>query len=47
MNKYTTSLSSITGGRGVFSMEYDNYEKVPADVQDELLKAYAEEQEEE
>jgi hypothetical protein len=28
-------------------MEYDNYEKVPADVQDELLKAYAEEQEEE
>ncbi len=47
MNKYTTSLSSITGGRGVFSLEYDNYEKVPSDVQDELLKAYTEEQEEE
>ncbi len=47
MNKYTTSLSSITGGRGVFSMKYDGYEKVPADVQDELLKAYAAEQEEE
>ena len=47
MNKYTTSLSSITGGRGVFSMEYDNYEKVPSDVQDELLKAYAAEQDEE
>ncbi|MBN2634713.1 MAG: elongation factor G [Prolixibacteraceae bacterium] len=47
MNKYTTSLSSITGGRGVFTMEFDNYEKVPSDVQDELLKAYAEEQEEE
>ncbi|MDX1283933.1 MAG: elongation factor G [Draconibacterium sp.] len=47
MNKYTTSLSSITGGRGVFNMAYDNYEKVPADVQDELLKAYAAEQEEE
>ncbi len=47
MNKYTTSLSSITGGRGVFSMDYDNYEKVPTDVQDELLKAYAEEQDEE
>ncbi len=47
MNKYTTSLSSITGGRGVFSMTYDGYEKVPADVQDELLKAYAKEQEEE
>lgn len=47
MNKYTTSLSSITGGRGVFSMAFDGYEKVPADVQDELLKAYAKEQEEE
>ncbi len=47
MNKYTTSLSSITGGRGVFRMAYDGYEKVPADVQDELLKAYAKEQEEE
>ena len=47
MNKYTTSLSSITGGRGVFSMVYDGYEKVPSDVQDELLKAYAKEQEEE
>lgn len=47
MHKYTTSLSSITGGRGVFTLKYDNYEKVPTDVQDELLKAYAEEQEEE
>ncbi len=47
MNKYITSLSSITGGRGVFSMAFDGYEKVPADVQDELLKAYEAEQEEE
>lgn len=47
MFKYTTSLSSITGGRGMFSMDFDNYEKVPADVQDELLKAYAAEQDEE
>lgn len=47
MYKYTTSLSSITGGRGVFSMGFDGYEKVPADVQDELLKAYEAEQEEE
>ena len=46
MNKYNTSLSSITGGRGVFSLAYDGYEKVPADVQDELLKAYEAEQEE-
>ena len=47
MYKYTTSVSSFTGGRGLFTLEYDNYEKVPADVQEELLKAYAEEQEEE
>ena len=47
MNKYTTSLSSITGGRGVFSIEFDGYEKVPSDVQEELLKAYEAEQEEE
>ncbi len=47
MNKYTTSLSSITGGRGVFSISFDRYEKVPADVQDELLKAYEAEQKEE
>jgi elongation factor G len=47
MNKYHTSLSSITGGRGVFNISFDRYEKVPADVQDELLKAYEAEQEEE
>lgn len=44
MYKYATSLSSITGGRGVFSMSFDGYEKVPAEVQEELLKAYEAEQ---
>ncbi len=44
MNKYSTSLSSLTGGRGLFEMSFSNYEKVPADVQDELLKAYEAEQ---
>lgn len=47
MYRYSTSLSSITGGRGVFGISFDNYEKVPAEVQDELLKAYEAEQEEE
>jgi elongation factor G len=47
MNKYATSLSSVTGGRGLFRMTYNTYEKVPADVQEELLKAYEAEQEEE
>ncbi len=47
MNKYHTSLSSLTGGRGLFKLEFYAYEKVPADVQEALLKAYEAEQEEE
>jgi len=47
MYKYSTSLSSLTGGRGLFTIEFSEYEKAPADVQDELLKAYSEEAEEE
>ena len=47
MNKYITALSSLTQGRGIFNMSFDAYEKVPQDVQDELLAAYAAEQEEE
>ncbi len=47
MNKYSTSLSSITRGRAMYSMKFDEYAQVPGDIQDELLKAYAAEQEEE
>lgn len=47
MSKYVTSLSSITSGRGTFSMTFDNYQQVPGDVQDKLLKEYEESQEEE
>lgn len=43
MNRYSTSLSSLTGGRAQFSMKFDGYEKVPGDVQEELLAAYEEE----
>jgi elongation factor G len=46
MSSYSTSLSSITGGRASFNMKFSAYELVPADVQDKLLKAYAESQEE-
>ena len=46
MHKYITSLSSLTQGRGIFSIEFDGYEKVPQEVQDELLATYAAEQEE-
>jgi elongation factor G len=47
MNKYSTSLSSITQGRAMFKLKFANYEKVPAEVQEELLKAYEAEQVEE
>jgi elongation factor G len=46
MATYATSLSSITGGRASFIMKFASYELVPADVQEKLLKAYAENQEE-
>ncbi len=47
MHKYSTTLSSITSGRGSFSMKFDTYSQVPSDVQDKLLKAYENEQNEE
>ena len=46
MNKYSTSLSSLTSGRAMYSMKFDEYTQVPGEIQDELLKAYAAEQEE-
>ena len=47
MASYSTSLSSITGGRASFTMKFANYELVPADVQDKLLKTYEASQAEE
>ncbi len=47
MQRYSTSLSSITSGRGVFSMKFAEYVQVPSDVQDKLLKEYEEQQKEE
>ena len=42
MANYSTALSSITGGRSSFTMQFASYELVPGDVQDKLLKEYAE-----
>jgi elongation factor G len=47
MNKYSTALSSITGGRAMYSMKFAEYAQVPGDVQDSVIKAYSEEEEEE
>lgn len=44
MSSYSTSLSSITGGRSSFTMQFASYELVPGDVQERLLKEYAETQ---
>lgn len=47
MNKYSTSLSSITGGRAFYTMKFAEYAQVPGDVQEAVIKAYSEEEEEE
>jgi elongation factor G len=47
MDKYSTSLSSITSGRGSFKMKYAEYMQVPTDVQVKLLKDYEEKLKEE
>ena len=35
---YVTSLRSNTQGRGNFTMEFDHYEAVPKNIQDEIIK---------
>ena len=47
MNKYSTALSSITGGRAMYTMKFSEYTQVPGDVQEAVIKAYSEEEEEE
>ncbi|MEA1873220.1 MAG: elongation factor G [Bacteroidota bacterium] len=47
MGTYSTALQSITGGRAMYSIEFAEYSQVPGDIQTELLKTYAEAQEEE
>ncbi|MCM1301097.1 MAG: elongation factor G [Alistipes senegalensis] len=44
--RYSTSLSSLTSGSATYTMKFSSYEQVPADVQDKLLKAYTDTDEE-
>jgi elongation factor G len=37
IQRYTNDLRSITGGRGVFSMEQSHYEVVPAHIAEEII----------
>ncbi|MDD2329894.1 MAG: hypothetical protein PHE35_03600, partial [Bacteroidales bacterium] len=47
LNKYSTTLSSLTSGRASFTMNFLEYAQVPSDVQDKLLKEYEEEEKDE
>ena len=42
---YSTELRSLTQGKGEFSMEYQKHIQVPKQTQDELMKKYREEKE--
>ena len=44
---YSTTLSSLTGGRASFSMKFSNYELVPTDLQQQLMKEFEAQQKEE
>ncbi len=44
--RYSTALSSLTSGAATYSMKFASYEQVPADVQEKLLKAYTDTDEE-
>ncbi len=47
MSSYSTSLSSLTGGRASFTMKFSGYELVPPDIQEKLLKEYEAKEKEE
>lgn len=44
MGNYSTSLSSLTGGRASFIMKFASYELVPGDIQNKLVEAFEKEQ---
>jgi elongation factor G len=39
MLRYTTDLRSLTGGRGVFTMEFSHYEVVPTHLAQDIIDA--------
>jgi elongation factor G len=39
MQRYTTDLRSMTGGRGIFEMSFAHYEVVPAHIASEIVAA--------
>ena len=45
--RYSTVLSSLTGGSATFQMKFAEYVQVPADVQTKLIAEYAAQEQEE
>ena len=43
MQRYTTDLRSITGGRGIFDMEFSHYEVVPSHITSDIVAKKAQE----
>jgi elongation factor G len=39
MQRYTTDLRSKTGGRGIFTMDFDHYEIVPSHIAEQVIAA--------
>ena len=46
MQRYTTDLRSMTGGRGIFEMEFSNYQQIPSHLAEEITGKNQQEEEE-
>ena len=45
MYRYSTTLRSLTQGRGTFTSKFDSYQPVPSNIQEELIKQHQAEKE--
>lgn len=45
MQRYTTDLRSMTGGRGMFEMEFSHYQQLPSHLAEEVIAANTKEEE--
>lgn len=44
--QYAPTLTSMTGGRGSFTIEFDHYEEVPAHLQEKIIEGFKSDEEE-
>jgi elongation factor G len=45
--KYASDLTSMTSGRGIFTIEFSHYEEVPGNIAEKIVAAAAKPEEEE